>query len=131
MTFFGVLLTVLGAVLVGILFYYAFKSTGPWGSFWSFLLILILAGLAAEAWVDPVGPTIWGVAWIPIILVILIFALLLSAATPARRRQRRPMETPPPETEESEEETAAVAVSGFFWLFLVILLGIILWGAII
>ena len=123
MLFLEILLTILAAVIIGTVFYYIFRSTGPWGTFWSFLLILILAGLAAEAWIRPVGPVVWDVAWVPTLFVIIIFALLLAAASPARE---------PRVTEEaaepSEEERAAVAIGGFFWIFLMVLLGIALWG---
>jgi len=103
-----------------------FKSTGPWGTFWSFLLILVLVGLAAEAWIEPVGPVAWGVAWIPTLFVIFLFALLLAAATPPRNRSVRDTATEPTTT--PEEETAAVAVGGFFWIFMFFLLVIALWG---
>ncbi len=127
MAFLEIILTILTAVFIGILFYYVFKSSGPWGTFWSFLLILILAGLAAEAWITPVGPVIWGFAWIPTLLVILIVALLLAAATPTPHRRRRELNLEK-EEEPSEEETAAIAVGGFFWILMLILLGIAVWG---
>lgn len=127
MAFVEIIITVLTAFFVGILFYYGFKSSGPWGTFWSFLVILILAGLAATAWITPVGPAIWGYAWFPTLMVILIFALLLSAATPTRHRRRRELNLEK-ETEPSEEETAAIAIGGFFWILLLILLGIAFWG---
>ena len=123
MVFLEVLLTIFGALAIGALFYYVFRATGPWGTFWSFLLILVLAGLAAEAWIEPVGPVAWGVAWVPTLFVIIIFALILAAAAPPRDRR---METPP--AEPSEEETAAVAIGGFFWILLILLLFIAIWG---
>ena len=124
MTFLEILLTILVAVFVGVLFYYAFKSTGPWGSLWSFLLILIIAGLAAEAWIEPVGPVVWDVAWVPTLFVILLFALLLAAATPSYR------ETTEVEagTEPPERDSAAVALGIFFWIFILFFFGIAIWG---
>jgi hypothetical protein len=122
-----IILTVLTAFFVGILFYYVFKSSGPWGTFWSFLVILILVGLASAAWITPVGPAIWGFAWLPTLLVILIAALLLAAATPTPHRRRRELNLEK-EPEPSEEETAAIAIGGFFWILLLILLGIAFWG---
>lgn len=126
MEFLEIVITVLAAVVIGVLFYYIFRSRGPWGTLWSFLLILILVGLAAEGWVGPVGPVAWGVAWIPTLFVIILFALLLSAAAPPRRRPRRPL----PETEEEEiiEEEGVIALSGFFWIFMIILLAVVIWG---
>jgi hypothetical protein len=124
MIYLGILLTILCALLIGALFYSIFKSTGPWGTFWSFLLILILAGLAAEAWIAPIGPVAWGVAWLPVLFVIIIFALIMAAASPPRHREKEKNTSPEP----SGEETAAVAIGGFFWVLLFLLLIIVLWG---
>ena len=123
MGFLEILITVFAAVLIGIIFYYVFKSTGPWGSLWSFILILVLAGVAAEAWIEPVGPVVWNVAWIPTLLVILMFALLLASASPPAG-DRESSRGPNP----SEEESAVIAIGGFFWIFLLALLAFILWG---
>lgn len=127
MAFLEIILTILSALFIGLLFYYVFKSPGPWGTFWSFLLVLILAGLAAEAWITPAGPVIWGFALLPTLLVLLIVALLMAAATPTPRRKPKNPELEK-STEPSEEETAAIAISGFFWVLMLILLGIAIWG---
>lgn len=123
MEFLEIILTILLAAVIGVMFYYIFRYRGPWGTFWSFLLILILAGLAAEAWITPMGPVAWGVAWIPTIFVILLFALLLAAAAPPRPARR--IREPVPET---EEEAAVIALSGFFWIFMIFLLVAVIWG---
>ncbi|MFW6370672.1 MAG: hypothetical protein ACOC10_05630 [Bacteroidota bacterium] len=127
MTFLGVLFTIFIAFLVGAMFYYIFKTTGPWGTFWSFLLILILAGLAGSFWVTPVGPVFWNVAWIPVFFIIIIFALLMAAATPPRRREARDYSS----SEPSEDEAGALAIGSFFWILMSILLIIALWGALV
>ena len=115
------LLIAIGALFIGVIFYYVFKSSGPWGSFWSFLLILILAGIAANAWITPVGPYYQGVTWFPVLFVILLFALLIAAATPPRRtRIEAEVEEP--------EEPAAVALGGFFWVLMIFLLIAAVWG---
>ncbi len=127
MTFLGVLFTILIAFLVGALFYYIFKSTGPWGTFWSFLLILILAGLAGSFWINPVGPVFWDIAFLPVLFVVFIFALLLAAATPPSRRETGEYRSGEP----SEDEAGAIAIGSFFWILMSILLIIALWGALI
>ncbi|MFW6275961.1 MAG: hypothetical protein ACOC2M_04960 [bacterium] len=124
MGFLEIVLTILAAIIIGVIFYYVFKLTGPWGSLWSFLLILILAGVAAEAWISPVGPVVWNVAWVPTLLVIITFALLLAAATPPRDRTTTTSAGPNP----SKEESAAIAIGAFFWIFLLVLLAFTLWG---
>ncbi|MFW5752337.1 MAG: hypothetical protein ACOCW8_03260 [bacterium] len=115
MTLVGVLFAIVIALLVGALFYYVFRTAGPWGSFWTILLILLLAGLAAAIWVEPTGPQMYDVAWIPILFVILLFAILLAAATPARSTRNLPPET------EAELQSDVAAIGGFFWLLLIIL----------
>ena len=57
MTALEIIFTVIGAILIGSIFYYVFRVSGPWGSFWAFLLILILAGLAMAAWITPSAKT--------------------------------------------------------------------------
>lgn len=128
MTFLEIILVIVAAILVGTLFYYVFKISGPWGSFWTFLLILILAGLAAEAWVTPFGPVFYDVAWFPTIFVILIFALILAAASPSARRD---VDTNTATTEPRTTSPAAVAFSVFFWFLLMFLFIAVIWGVFI
>ena len=53
---------------------------GPWGSIWTFFLVLFLTLLTVSIYVAPIGPLYWGVAWIPITIAgFIITALLLSA----------------------------------------------------
>jgi K+ transporter len=124
MTFLGVLLTVMAAIIVSVLFYYVFKSTGPWENFWIFLLILTLAGLAAGFWIAPVGPVMWGIAWVPILIVIIIFALLLGAASP--RQQERTV-TNSENGEPAPQDRKAATIGALFWILLIFLLGAIVW----
>jgi hypothetical protein len=130
MTFLEIFLTILIALLVGTLFYFVFKTTGPWGTFWTFALILILVGLAAAIWIEPVGPLIYDFAWLPILFVILIFALILAAATPPRKRSRDlDLDTPTTGKESSGADVAAVAALGiFFWFLLIFLFVAVLVG---
>ncbi len=129
MTFFEVFFVVIGAILIGTIFYYVFKTSGPWGTLWSFLLILILAGIAASGWLEPTGPVYRDVAWVPVLFVVFIFALILAAATPVYEspevtRAEEIPETPPPRS----EDRAAVALGVFFWILLIALLVAALWG---
>ena len=118
MTVVGIIFTVIIALLIGLLFYYTFKSTGPWGSFWTFFLILLLSGLAAMPWVEPVGPTLYDVAWIPITFIILLFAILLAAASPVYEQSARRTETPEKPRPDNEAGATAAALGVFFWILL-------------
>ncbi|MFP4470216.1 MAG: hypothetical protein ACLFPE_06015 [Bacteroidales bacterium] len=121
MGFVEVLLTILGAVFIGLIFAFALNVRGPWGSFWTFLLVLVLAGLVAELWIPPVGPEYYGFGWFTTLFFILLFAIILAAATPPRRR------TPPTETEPGAE-APAVALTVFFWIMLIFLFIAILYA---
>lgn len=112
--------TILLALLVGSFFYYVFKYTGPWGSFWTFLLVLIVAGFAGSVWIEPFGPALYHVAWVPILIVILLFALLLAAATPSNYRVGYSRREHIPEAR--EEDAPVLAISAVFWIFLIGLL---------
>jgi hypothetical protein len=125
MTFLGVLFTIIIAFIVGALFYYIFKSTGPWGTFWSFMVILILAALAGSFWVNPVGPVFLNVAWIPVFFVVFVFALLMAAASPPAKNKKDAYA----ESRPSEDEAGALAIGGFFWILMSIMLIIALMGA--
>ncbi|MFO7978558.1 MAG: hypothetical protein R6U64_07845 [Bacteroidales bacterium] len=127
MLFWEILLVILAAFVIGSLFYYLLRLSGPWGSFWSFILILILAGLAAAAWISPVGPVYYDIAWFPVLFTILLFAILMAAATPSRRERSRTTATQR-SVEDTEGGLAFVALSAFFWIFLLFLLIAAVWG---
>lgn len=118
--FYQIFFSILLALIVGSFFYYLFKYTGPWGSFWTFLLVLILAGLAASVWIEPVGPMLYNIAWVPILIVILLFALFLAAVTPPRYSRERTMQENT--MEPADEELPVLAISTIFWVFLFALL---------
>jgi hypothetical protein len=79
-------------------------------------LVLFFAGYAAQLWIVPFGPVMWGVSWLPVLFVVLIFALLFSAP-PAHRRAGG-----------DEDMNATAVISIFIWLLLLILAGAIIFG---
>lgn len=128
MTIAEIIVAISLAVAVGLIFYYVFRVTGPWGSLFAFLGILVLAGLAAQAWVLPFGPTIYGAPWLSALVVILLFSLLIAAATPPRSPRERPVVSEA-ERDITETSTAGVIAFGvFFWLFLIVLFIAVIWG---
>lgn len=122
---FQILSSLFLALIVGSFFYYIFKYTGPWGSFWSFLLVLILAGFAASVWIEPFGPVLYDVSWAPILVVILIFALLLAATSPKKATRYKVNEKI---IGKEEKDSQPLALSVVFWLFLIVLLTVALMG---
>jgi hypothetical protein len=127
MAFLEIIIIALAAIVIGSLFFYVFKAAGPWGSFWIFILILILAGLAAAAWVRPFGPVYWNISWVPVLFVIMLFSLFLAALTPTRR-EKDPMIETEKVPEPQREDAAMFTLSFFFWAFIVFLLAAVIWG---
>ncbi len=126
MTFLEIIVIALAAIVIGSLFFFVFKAAGPWGSFWIFILVLILAGWAAAAWVRPIGPVYWNISWIPVLFVIILFALFLAALTPTRRESEIIEKTH--EREPHTEDAAAFTLSFFFWAFIIFLFAAVIGG---
>lgn len=107
-----VFLALLVAFVLALIFSVGLRRPGPWGSFLWFFVVVFLGAMALGAWLEPVGPVAWGVAWIPLIFGALLIALLLAAATPPTYVRRVPAEAP-----ETEAEVAAAGI--FLWIFVV------------
>lgn len=125
-------MAVIGAIIVALIissiFYFALNSRGPWGSFWSFFLVIMLAVWAASIWIVPVGYVYWEIAWIPLFFIGLIIGLLLAAVSASSgknyyRGQRGDVVDADmaaderQKTSETEENTFA-AIGVLFWLFI-------------
>lgn len=106
------------ALIVAAIFHYGFGRSGPWGPFWTFLLVLFFAAWAGSLWIEPVGPVIYGFAWLPTLFWIFIVALIIIAAA-GEDRTTRPTGTEIPETGVPESEVGTAAALGlFFWILL-------------
>ena len=103
-------------LILGSIFFYALNRRGPWGSFWTFLLILFLGIVLTEAWISPIGPTWYGTAWIDLLFIGLFFALLLGAASPTYDRRRIVSDN------KESTEPEVYAVGAFFWIFIIFIL---------
>lgn len=116
------------AVILAAIFFYGFRRTGPWGSFWSFLLVLILGMLLFTVWTEPYGPVYWGIGWIDLLIIGLLFALLLAAASPSLRQSRDVSEEAILPDTEPRKMPERVAVSGFFWILILLFVVLIIFG---
>lgn len=126
---------VLALVIAGILASAMGPKTGrrqdawPLGLFFFFLLLFAI--WAGGVWFTPVGPELWGVQWVPFVVVGIIVALMLAASVPSNERWRsaraaRAGGAGTTAVEPTEgEEASAVALSIFFWVVIVALLGAI------
>jgi len=112
------------ALLLTTIFSVGLGNAGPWDSWLLFFVIVFLATWVGALWVRPVGPPLWGVYWLPALLVGLVFALVLAAAVPSRT----PGMARRPEEREPVERQTALAVSVFLWLLLIGLLITVILG---
>jgi len=118
------------ALFIGSIFYFGFKRTGPWGSLWSFLVVLFLGILLTSVWITPIGPIWYGAAWVDLLLFGLIFALLLAAATPSPA-EKKVHSSDVVGSQEEGRKAAAVAVGLYFWLMLLFLISAITVGLVL
>jgi hypothetical protein len=77
--FFAAALIALALTVASVFF---LGKRGPWGSIWTFFLVLFLTLWTVSIYVAPIGPVYWGVAWIPLAISGLIITVLLIAAMP-------------------------------------------------
>ncbi len=111
------------AVVITLFFTHILRIKGPWGSFWTFFLIILLAVFAGEAWVEPMGPYYKDVYWLPPLAVGLIIALLLASTTPSPKTRSRIAEK-----REESDNNSALALGTFFWFLLIFMLVLVVLG---
>lgn len=122
MTILEILAILALALLLGGIFSLGFRRSGPWGSFWTFFLVIALTMLAVDAWNEPWGPVYYGIAWLDFLIVGFVIALILAAGSPTPRA--RNVST----TEVAEEREIGAAVGIFFWFMIICFIALILWG---
>lgn len=115
------------ALLIASVFFYGFRSRGPWGAFWVFLLILFLTGWVGRLWLTPAGPLFFGYAWLPVLVFVLIVALLIAVATPEEKNRNSKIRRTRADTTPSEHD-AGPAFGIFFWILLLFLFTAIVAG---
>ena len=114
-------------LLIALAFTYLFRVRGPWGTFWTFFLVILLAVLVADIWIDPIGPYYRDVYWLPPLVVGILFALILAAASPGKKDRKRVDQ----EGEEYKgDKVAFIALGVFFWFLLILLLVLAVTGLI-
>lgn len=122
----GILYLISLAFIITFFFVFLLNNRGPWGNFWAFFVIILLAIFAADAWVGPVGPYFYDeIYWVPPLAVGLLFALLLAATTPSPKT-RSELEIEKEKLAEKHEP--ATAIGTFFWFLFVLLLLVVAAG---
>jgi hypothetical protein len=66
-----------------------FRRRGPWSNFFIFLAVIFLATWTGGVWIAPIGPSLYGVYWIPFSIFGFMVALILAAAVPAIPPRRK------------------------------------------
>ncbi len=126
MTFLEFIVVLLIALVVGFAFSVLFKTRGPWGNVLTFVLIIFLGILAANLWVVPSGPVVWGVSWVPLLIFGILLALLLMATEPFKKSRDIKYAK-----EDEYKADSAARVSGIFWIILLILVIAVITGLVI
>jgi hypothetical protein len=125
MIFTTFILVLIVTILVSVVFSMGFKSKGPWDSIFLFFIILFLGVWAASVWIKPIGPSIMGVYWAPILFATLIMTIFLAAATPRRRDGNN--QPPSPEGQKNIKRGKRI-INIFFWVLVVMLAVLIFLG---
>src|SRR5690606_850478 len=79
--------------------YFGLGRRGPYRSYWTFLLLLFLSGIAGRLWIIPAGPEMVGYAWMPLLFWITLIAFLLAATSPPKGNGRKV-----PDDDENDED---------------------------
>jgi hypothetical protein len=124
MHIYGIISAILIALLLTLIFSTTFRHKGPWGGLLFFFLVIFLASWASQLWINPFGPVLFGVAWVPLIFVAVLIAVLLLAMGSSAIDQA-PVR-PGPET--TPGDGSILAIGFFFWLLILILISAIAIG---
>src|SRR5690606_8371874 len=96
-------------------------------AFLFFFFVLLLTTWAGGLWLSPIGPPLWGVYWLPFVIVGLLVALIMAAAADVGGRRYGHAGS-----EATETEVAAVTAFGLlFWVLMLTLLAAIVFGYLI
>jgi hypothetical protein len=112
------------ALVLSLIFVRGLRRGGPWSSFLAFFIIIFLASWAGGLWMRPLGAALWGVYWLPFLLVGLIFALVIAAASMPSKPARPPVELPRQDEVKINQSKATLFALGFFFYIVVIALAV-------
>jgi hypothetical protein len=122
--FFAILV---GVVLSALFSLFLRRRAGFVRLFW-FFLVVFLAAWAGGIWLPPFGPSAWGVAWLPFLLVGLAAAAALalwSRRPPPAGRQETLELLADMEEERELEEATYFTLTLFFWILLLALVVVV------
>jgi len=114
-------LSIIIALVFSAIFAWIIRRQGPRGGFFWFFLIILLATWAGGIWIEPIGPVLWGVYWLPFLFIAFIFSLILSLSAHDRKPRTREdtlKEIEDARKEEALQELTYVTLNLFFWFLL-------------
>jgi NADH:ubiquinone oxidoreductase subunit 6 (subunit J) len=126
----GIIAALLIALLVTIITSFVFKTKGPWGTRWSFFIILFLSLWAASLYVRNVGPAYYGVSWWPMLFVaVVLSALLISIIPDANHWRDESIRTTADPSDTTRLSNVTIRpVTKFFWVLVILLVMAIIIG---
>jgi hypothetical protein len=101
-----------------------FQTQGPWNNLFLFFTIIFLGVWAASFWFNGIGPVLWEISWLPLLMFSFILGLILTIFTPVKA-QKRSTRNFWSYFEPDEPAGAAIAV---FWLITILLVFSIILG---
>jgi hypothetical protein len=108
----SLILTLVSAFFLG--------KRGPWGSLWTFFLVLFLTLCTVSIYIVPIGPIYWGIAWIPITIAGIIVTILLIAAMPHQIKMDAQEKEDSMRLESiNRHDFPTTPVGRFFWILIV------------
>jgi hypothetical protein len=102
------------ALLLSAIFSLGLRKKGPRENLFLFFIIIFLAAWAGGIWLDPFGPFLWGVPWLPFLFAGLIFSFILAAVSVPPPRESS-VELVDEKSEEIKREFAVRGVTIFIW----------------
>ena len=114
----GLVAALLISLLLTLISVFLIRRKGPWGSAWTFFLVIFLTLWLVSIYVAPVGPIYIGIAWAPLLIAGILLTILLIASMPNANDWRDENIKP---TSETKIETVKRPVSKFFWILIVLL----------
>lgn len=125
MHFYGIMASVMIALLLTLIFSTSFRHKGPWGGLLFFFIVIFLASWASQFWINPFGPMLLGVAWVPLLFVSVLIAVLLLAMG-ASAIDSAPVN--PPKEKTTYGANSLRSIGFFFWVLVLILISAIVIG---
>jgi hypothetical protein len=117
----GLFAAALVSLILTLVSVFFLRKRGPWGSIWTFFLVLFLTLWTVSIYVAPVGPMYWGIAWIPIVIAGIILTALLIAAMPHPGQSRDQVKEYTETTSiDGKSDFPATPIGRFFWVLIIL-----------